>query len=68
MYNLLTKLPLLLVVGLVFAFFALDCLEAVGFAFEALSVAFAFTLGHFEALQHSPSPCPFLCSPCFGQI
>ena len=65
MYNLLTKLPLLLVVGLVFA---LDCLEAVGFAFEALSVAFAFALGRFEALQHYPSPCPFLCSPCFGQI
>ena len=48
MYNLLTNLPLLLVVGLVFAFFALACLEAVGFAFEALSVAFA--LGRFEAL------------------
>ena len=60
MYNLLTKLPLLLVVGLVIAFFA----------FEALSIAFTFALGHFEAMVANIllPPCPFLCSPCFGQI
>ena len=47
--------------------FALACLEAVGFAFEALSVVFA--LGHFEALVATfsvPLACFF--AACFGQI